>query len=103
MHEVRIVNSIAEINREQLKDGKENSQQEINEFVHEGSRKKVIGNLRWSVGRNFKSIMKRCRKRKLLQERYGRNNILISWRSKKAIGSIYHSHVLKRGSYSSFL
>jgi len=35
MHEVRIVNSIAEINREQLKDGKENSQQEINEFVHE--------------------------------------------------------------------
>ena len=79
MHEVRIVNSIAEINREQLKDGKENSQQEIKEFVHERVKKyeekekeEAYGNIcRRALGQQEKSYWElKMERRKKLQEHY---------------------------------
>lgn len=79
MYEVRMVDSIAKISGEQLKDGRDNNQQEINEFVHEMVKKyeerekeEAYGNIcRRALGQQEKSYWElKMERRKKLEEQY---------------------------------
>lgn len=79
MYEVRMVDSIAKISGEQLKDGRDNNQQEINEFVHEMVKKyeerekeEAYDNIcRRALGQQEKSYWElKMERRKKLEEQY---------------------------------